>query len=296
MRAQLNAGPPRCGPIGDVRARFGPLRASWCAMAQIDAARASLVIHGGDRGIGRPPVPAKPVHRLRQHRAGATERKRRHRRVSRRNSGIAGEAGDPHHPIVLLEERHQGVVIDGPVVGRPIKAARAEIGRMQARKMRRVHHGAAAHAVEVHDLDRRIVVVDRVVLGPGSDVGTGRIVAKGTRLPVAARAGIRRGVHPAPLLEAEDVHPRVGETPGHRRARRACANDQHIHGVVHAALSCTWRSMPLSALEMQCRASFVSRNDGAGPTARGLPPFVTPPPMLWSVCNTKLVPGFRPVS
>jgi len=46
-------------------------------------------------------VPAKPVHRLRQHCAGAAERQRRHRRVSRWNPGIAGKAGDPHHPVVL---------------------------------------------------------------------------------------------------------------------------------------------------------------------------------------------------
>jgi len=204
-------------------------------------------------------------HRLRQHCAGATERKRRHRRVSRRNAGIAGEAGDPHHPVVLLEERHQGVVIDGPVFGHAIEALDAEIGRMQARKMRRIHDCAAAHAVEVHDLDRRVVVVDRVVLGPGTDVGTGGIVAKGTRLPVASRARVRRGVHPVPLLEAEDVHPRVGETPGHGRAGRAGADDQHIHGIVHAALSCICPSMPRSALEMQCRASLVTRSGGAGP-------------------------------
>jgi hypothetical protein len=206
-------------------------------MAEIDAARASLVIDGGDRGIGRPPVPAEPVHRLGEQCAGATERKRRHRRVSRRNAGIAGEAGDPHHPVVLLEERDQGVVIDRPVVGHAVEGLHAEVRRMQAREMRRVHHGAAAHRVEVHDLDRRVVVVDRVVFGPGADVGTGRIVAKGARLPIAARAGVRRRVHPAALLEAEDVHLRVGEAPGHRSTRRAGADDQHIHGIVHAGPS-----------------------------------------------------------
>ena len=258
LRAQLDAGPPRRGPIGDVGARLRPLRASRCAMAQINAARASLVIHGGDRGIGRPPVPAEPIHRLGQHRAGAAERERRHRRISRRYAGIAGEAGDPHHSVILLEEPHQGVVIDGPVVGHAIQAAHAKVGRMQSRKMRRVHHGAAAHAVEVDNLDRRVVIVDRVILGPGADIWAGRIVAEDTRLPVAARAGIHGGIHPAALLEAEDVHPRVGETPGHGGTRRAGADDQHIHGVVHAALSCTTRSMPLSALEMQCRAGSVT--------------------------------------
>ena len=120
--------------------------------------------------------------------------------------------------------------------------------------MRRVHHRAAADAVEVHDLDRRVVVVDRIVLGPGADVGTGGIVAEEARLPVAAGAGIRRGVHPAALFQAEDVHPCVREAPGHRRAGGAGADDQHIHGIVHAGLFLTWRGMPRSALEMRCAA------------------------------------------
>jgi len=63
--------------------------------------------------------------------SAATERKRRHRRVSRRNAGIAGEAGDPHHPVVLLEERDQRVVIDRPVLRHAIEAAHPEIGRMR---------------------------------------------------------------------------------------------------------------------------------------------------------------------
>jgi hypothetical protein len=69
----------------------------------------------------RPPVPAEPVHRLRQPGTGAAKRQRRHRRLSRRNGGIAGDAGDAHDPVVLLEERDQRVVIDRPVVGQPSK-------------------------------------------------------------------------------------------------------------------------------------------------------------------------------
>jgi len=52
--------------------------------------------------IGRPPMPAEAVHRLCRHFTGAAERQRR---ISRRDAGIAGQPGDPHHPVVLLEER-----------------------------------------------------------------------------------------------------------------------------------------------------------------------------------------------
>jgi hypothetical protein len=38
-------------------------------------------------------------------------------------------------------------------------------------------------------------------------------------------------------ISSTDVHLRVGETSGHGRARRAGADDQLIHGIVHAGLS-----------------------------------------------------------
>src|SRR5271170_352129 len=127
--------------------------------------------------------------------------------------------------------------------------------------MRRVHHGPAAHAVEVHDLDRRVVVVDRVVLGPGADVGTGGKVAKGARLPVAARGGVGGGVHPTALLKAEDVHPGVSETPSHGGARRARTYNQYVHGTVHVGLFPIWRGMPRSALKIRRVGSSIP--DGA---------------------------------
>src|SRR5205814_10460842 len=71
MRAQFDAGALRGGPIRDVRARLCSLRAAWGAMTEIDAARPPLVIHGGDSGIGGPPVPSQPVHRFPQYRARA---------------------------------------------------------------------------------------------------------------------------------------------------------------------------------------------------------------------------------
>jgi len=105
---------------------------------------------------------------------------------------------------------------------------------MQAREMRRVHDGRAADAVEVDDLDRRVVVIDRVVFRPSADIGARRIIAEEPRLPVAPRARILRGIHPAALIEAEDMHLGVGEAPGHGRAGGSGANDQDIDGFVHS--------------------------------------------------------------
>ena len=162
-RAQLDAGADRMRPIGDVGRGLGALRAARRAVAEIDAAAAAVIVGRGDRRVGRPPVPAELVHRLAEARAGLAERQRRHRRLFRRIGGIARKARDAHHAVVLGEERLQRLVVDRPVVGDAVERPHLEVGRMQARKMRRVHDGAAADAVEVHHLDRRIVVVDRIV-------------------------------------------------------------------------------------------------------------------------------------
>ena len=202
-------------------------------MAEIDAARPALVIHCRDRRVRRPPVPAELVHGLADQRAGEPERLRRHRRMRQRRKRIARQARDAHHPVVLFEERRERVVIDRPVVGDAVERLHLEIGRMQPRPMRGVHHRRAADAVEVHDLDRRVVVVDRIVLGPAADVRAGRPVAVELRLPVAPGAGIFRRVHPAALVEAEDMHLGIGQAPRHRRAGRAGADDQDVNGIVH---------------------------------------------------------------
>src|SRR5205085_6316382 len=91
-------------------------------------------------------------------------------RVSLGDTGIAGEAGDAHNSVVLLEKWYQRVVIDRPVRSQAVERTDAKIRGMQAREVRRVHHRAAAHAVEVDDLNRRVVVVDRVILRPGANV------------------------------------------------------------------------------------------------------------------------------
>jgi hypothetical protein len=42
-----------------------------------------------------------------------------------------------------------------------------------------------------------------------------------------------RWIHPAALIEAEDVHFCVGKAPGDRRAGGAGADDQDVNGIVH---------------------------------------------------------------
>ncbi|MHC2715412.1 hypothetical protein ACVIWV_005133 [Bradyrhizobium diazoefficiens] len=205
-------------PIGDIGRGFGALRAGRRAMAEIDAAGPALIIHGRDRGVRRPPVPTELVHGLADDRTGQSHRLLRHRRMRQRRERIARQAGCAHHPVVLLEERGQRVVVDRPVVGDAVERFHLEIGRMQPRPVRGVHHRRAADRIVVDDLDRRIVVVDRIVLGPAADVRARRPLAVELGFPVPARAGIFRRVHPAALLQAENVHLGLGQRPRHRRA------------------------------------------------------------------------------
>ncbi len=127
MRLDLDARADRVRPIGDVSRGLGALRAGRRAMAEIDAARPALVVHRRDRGVGWPPVPAELVHGVADQRAGKPERLRRHRRVRQRRKRIAGHAGYAHHPVVLLEERCERVVIDRPVVGDAVQRLHLEV-------------------------------------------------------------------------------------------------------------------------------------------------------------------------
>ena len=210
------------------------MRAGRRAMAEIDAARPALVIGGRDRRVRRPPVPAELVHGLADQRSGQPERLRRHRRMGQRRERIARQAGDAHHAVVLLEERLQRVVVDRPVVGDAVERLHPEVGRMQPRPMRGVHDGRAADGVEVHHLDRRVVVVDRIVLRAAADVRAGRPLAVELRFPVAPVARIFGLLHPAALVEAEDVHLGLGQRPRDRGAGGAGADDEDVYGFVHS--------------------------------------------------------------
>ena len=258
-RAQLDAGADRVRPVGDVGARLGALRAARRAMAEIDAGRAAVVVGGGDGGVGRPPVPAQLVHRLGVARAGLAERDRRHRRMARRHAGIAGEAGHAHHAVVLGEERLQRPVVDRPVVGDAVERLHPEIRRVHARPVRRVDDRAAADAVEVGDLHRRVVVVDRIIGVAPAAVRADVEIGVAPRLPVAAVAGEVGGLHPVALLQAEDAHPGLGQAPGHRGARGAGADDQHIDHLVAGHLSAPRRHGPVVAPERRALAHGVEQ-------------------------------------
>ena len=202
-------------------------------MTEIDARRPAFILGGGDRGVGRPPMPAELVHRLGEVRAAFAECQRRHRRLLRRIGRIAGQAGHAGHAVVLCEERLQRRVVDRPVIGDAVERSHAEIRRMQARIVRGVDDGAAADAVEIHHLDRRVIVVDRIIGRPSAPVRAGGEIIVHPRLPVPPVAGVVGLLHPIALLQAEDLHPGIGQAPGHRGARSAGADDQHVHDLVH---------------------------------------------------------------
>ena len=231
-RAQLDAGADRMRPIGDVGAGLGALRAARQAVAEVDAARPPLVVRRGDRRVRRPPVPAELVHRLAEPRAGFAERQWRHRRLMRRIGRIAGKPRDAHHAVVLGEVRRQRGVVERPVVGDAIERAHAKIGGVKAREVRGVQNGAAADGVELRHLDRRVGVVDRIVVGRARRLGL-KAKSLSWRAPSPGRRWDIGRLHPVALLEAEDVHPRIGQTPGHRRARCPGTDDQDIDFIKH---------------------------------------------------------------
>ena len=235
QRAQFDPGADRMRPIGDVGRSLGALRATRGAVTEIDAARASIVVGGGDGRIGWPPMPAELVHRLAEAGARLAERQGRHRRLLRRIGRIAGKARDAHHAIVLGEIWLQRGVIERPVVGDAVQRAYLEVGGVQPRKVRGVHDGAAADAVEVHDLDRRIGVVDRIIGRPCAAIRTDREIAEQPRFPIPSVARIVRRFYPIALLEADNPHSGVGKAPRHGGARRAGTDNQDIDLIEHRA-------------------------------------------------------------
>ncbi len=175
------------------------------------------------------------VHRVRESRAALAERQRRHGRLLRRISRISGEARNAGHAVVFREERFEGRVVDRPVIGHAVERSYPEIRRMQPGIVPGIHDGAAADAVEIHHLDRRVVVVDRIVRRPRPAVRAGGEIVVQPRLPVAPVARVVRLFHPIALFQAEDFHPSVGQAPRHRGARSAGADDQYVHRFVHPA-------------------------------------------------------------
>ena len=229
---------------------------------------AALVVGRGDRAVRRPPVPAQLVHGRAEARARLAERQGRHGRLMRRVRRIAGQARHAHHAVVLGEEGIERFVVDRPVVGHAVQRLHLEVRRMQARIVRGVHDGAAAHAVEVHHLDGRVGVVDGIVGLALAAIGAGGKVAEEARLPVAPVAGIVGGLHPVALLEAEDAHPGFREAPGHGGARCAGADDQNVDLVVHLRNlepQLRWRQERWRG-SLAARSGCVSKGEGFMPT------------------------------
>src|SRR5579862_3222241 len=188
------------GPVGDIGTGFRTLSAGGRAVAEIDAGGAAVVLGGGNCTVGGPPMPAEVVHRLPDLGAGLAERKRRHRRFMGGIGGVAGETGHAGHAVVLGKERLKRGIVDGPVVSDAIQCADAEVGGVQARVVRGVHHGGAADGVEIDDLDGGVVVVDRVVAGALADVWAGGVIAEDAGFVVAAVGGVVGLLHPVALL------------------------------------------------------------------------------------------------
>jgi len=147
-------------------------------MAEIDAARPALVIHGRHRRVRRPPVPAELVHGLADQRTRTAQAA-----VAASAVCVSGDNGSPDRPDTPImrsfssKKGRECIVVDRPVVGDAVERLHFEIAGMQPRPVRGVHHRRAADAVEVDDLDRRVVVIDRVVLGSAANVWTRRPVA-----------------------------------------------------------------------------------------------------------------------
>src|SRR6516165_1592430 len=108
---------------------------------------------------------------------------------------------------------------------------------MEPRKVACIEHGAAADAVKIGDLDRRARVVDRIVGVALAAVGADVEIVELTRLPIASGAGILGRLHPVALLETENVHLGLGETPGDSSTGSPGADDQDVNRSGHAKRS-----------------------------------------------------------
>ncbi len=226
--AQFDPLSDRLRPVGDVGARLGALRAPGDAVAEIDAPGPPFVVPRRHCAVRGPPVPAERVHRTAPHRARLAQRQRRHDRVLGRVGGIPRQSRDPHHPVVQRVVRLEGRIVDRPVLGHAVERANPEVRRVHAREVSRIEDRAPAHTVEVRDLDRRGVFVDRIVGRVTAHVGADAGVGELARFPVATGAGEIGRLCPAALLQAQDAHPRLGQAPGERRAGRAGADDQYV--------------------------------------------------------------------
>ena len=157
VRPQLDPSRDRLRPVGHVRAGLGPDETALLAGAAIVAGATSISRHRVDRRIDRPPMPAQRIEAARRRFSQAAERQRRHgARRLRRIGGIAGHAAHAHRRVVEIVIGLEIEVIERPIVADAVQRLRAEIRRMQPRKMRRPIDAGTADAAPHQRLDRRV--------------------------------------------------------------------------------------------------------------------------------------------
>ena len=193
-------------PVGDVGTGHGADRAAHVTRPTVVThATAVTVWHGNQRTVRRPPMPAQLLQPTDVDLAGAVEAERRRLPgLAGRVSGIAAQARDPDHRVVLLVVRLQVPVGQGPVVGDAIEGVDAEVRGAKAGKVPAPVDGAAADGIEHERDNRRPVHVDGIVFRALAYIRVLGKIGGPVVLPIGPVVGIRLRVNPAALLQADD--------------------------------------------------------------------------------------------
>lgn len=120
-------------------------------------------------------------------------------------AGVAGEARNPEAPIVLLVERDEILVTDGPVdrICHPVLGSLAELGRLHTVPEAGVVVRASADGVEEERVEA--VARDGIVLIEAADVRIERPLTRDAELPVVAPRGSYQTTDADAALRQENV-------------------------------------------------------------------------------------------
>ena len=178
---------------------------------------------------------------------------------ARRIGGITVDAGATHHLVVQVVVLLQVLIAQRPVVGNAIQGFDFEIRGVQPGAVGGPVNRAPANGVEHERGDRRISVVDRIVLGPAPDIRIKRPVCQPAVLPVVVVGDVVGRVGPAALLKANDVQIRPAQAPRNGGARRSGADYQDIRRpVVSSAIYHAWNPVSNSDIRQHAR-NLISR-------------------------------------